>query len=215
MGKEKKQRRRGPGYRPVLGFLGRLWFRLIGWTVVGDHPDARKFVMIAAPHTTNWDLVNMLGASWVLGLKVSWLGKDTIFKKPFAGLMKSMGGIPIDRSQPNGVVGQMAERFSQVEEMALAVPPAGTRKQRAYWKSGFYWIALTAKVPVVCGFLDYKRKEAGVGPTIPLTGDPKTDMDRIREFYDPKQGKFPDKNDVIRIKEEDQPEASSDSEQKA
>lgn len=186
-------------------WVGKLWLRAFGWSVTGKLPECDKYVLVAAPHTSNWDFPFMLAAAAVLRFRVSWMGKNTLFKKPFGGMMQALGGIPIDRSRPSGVVLQIVRRFEESGGLALVIPPSGTRKKREYWKSGFYWIAHTAQVPIVCAYLDFKKKEGGLGPTIIPSGDVKADMGRIREFYAGKQGKYPELTSRIRLREEDKP----------
>ncbi|MCG3207010.1 MAG: hypothetical protein FOGNACKC_00610 [Anaerolineae bacterium] len=186
-------------------WLGRLTLRLLGWRISGEAPTTPKYVLIGAPHTSNWDFLFMLAVAATLQLKITWMGKDSLFKYPLAGwVMRKLGGIPIDRSRPTGVVTQIVHRFKQSSRLILVVPPSGTRKRKEYWKSGFYWIALTAKVPIVCAYLDFGRKEGGIGPTIIPTGNIKADMDIIRTFYQDVAGKYPAQTTRVRLKEEDE-----------
>ncbi|NQU27740.1 MAG: lysophospholipid acyltransferase family protein [Candidatus Marinimicrobia bacterium] len=196
----------GPVSSPLAYFVGRLWLLFTGWKVEGQVPPGRKCILIAAPHTSNWDFPFMLTATYALGFKISWMGKDSLFKKPFGGIMRWLGGISIDRSAPHGVVDQMVEKFNQIEKLAVVISPSATRKKIEYWKSGFYWIALKAKIQLVCGFLDFEQKTAGMGLAFIPTGDIKSDMDRIRIFYAGIQGKFPEKTSLIRLKNEDRVE---------
>ena len=192
----------GPPSGLVRYWIGRLWMGLFRWKVAGEIPAGGKFVLIAAPHTSNWDLPFMLAAACILRIKVSWMGKDTLFRKPFGGFMRWLGGIAINRAKNHGVVDQVAEQFGQPDPLVVAVPVSGTRKKTDYWKSGFYWIAHTAQVPIVCGYLDYHRKAAGLGLSFVPTGDVKADMDRIREFYEGIQGKYPALTATIRLRDE-------------
>lgn len=157
--------------------------RLCGWEIVGTPPAARKYVMIGAPHTSNWDFVVMLAATFVLGIHVSWLGKHTLFRPPFGGLMRALGGIEIDRSAAHNVVEQIAQTVHDSEKLIILIAPEGTRKHTDHWKSGFYYIARAADVPLTLAFLDYKHRRAGLGPTLALTGDLERDMREIRAFY--------------------------------
>jgi len=181
-----------------------LWLRVFGWRIAGDMPVCDKMVLIGAPHTSNWDLPFMLAVAAVYGLDVTWMGKDSLFKKPvFGRLLRRLGGIPIDRSRPSGVVLQIVRMFKKSDRLALVVPPSGTRKKKEYWKSGFYWIAHTARVPIICSYLDYGRKEGGVRLSFVPTGDVQADMNRIRSCYQDIQGKHPHQTTRIRLKEED------------
>lgn len=130
------------------------------------------------------------------------MGKDTLFKKPFGKIMRWLGGIPIDRSSEHGVVGQIVKQFNESRKLVVTIAPSGTRKKRDYWKSGFYWIAYTAKVPILCGYLDYSRKKACLGLSFLPTGDIKKDMDRIREFFVGIRGKNPELTTRIRLLDE-------------
>lgn len=189
----------------MLGIIGRLILAIGGWKDTGVGQLAPKFVLIAAPHTSNWDLVLMLAIGKKHGLRLSWMGKHTMFEAPFGFMLKWLGGIPIDRRSPKGVVGQVAEVFERSETLIVAVPPEGTRSYTKQWKSGFYQIALAAGVPIVPGFLDYKTKTGGFGPPVHLTGDPKKDMDVFRAFYADKVGRFPDQFGPVRLAAEDEP----------
>lgn len=194
----------GPSTNKLLYWIARLWFFAFGWDTEGEAPNVSKGVLIAAPHTTNWDLPHMLAASFLFRIKISWLGKHTLFKPPFGGFMRWLGGVAIDRSSPQGSVQALAELFSRSDKLVIAVPPEGTRDKREHWKSGFYWIAYTAKVPIICGYLDYEKRRAGLGFHFVPTGDVKADMDRIRAFYKDKRGKFPDLESGILLREEEE-----------
>lgn len=184
-------------------WIGRAWMGFFGWRVEGVLPATRKFVFIAAPHTSNWDLPFMLATAYILGARISWLGKHTVFVGPFGWFMRALGGIPVNRTARHNMVQQVAERFAAREELILAIPPEGTRKKVEYWKSGFYHIALAAQVPVGMGFLDFGRKVAGLGPMLHLTGNVKADMDAVRAFYGPLRGKIPEYESVPRLREEE------------
>jgi 1-acyl-sn-glycerol-3-phosphate acyltransferase len=160
----------------------------------GQMPDIPKCVMIAAPHTSNWDMVIMLFFAFAFSTKLYFMIKDAVFRWPFGPFFRWLGGIPIDRTKPNGVVGQSIEAFQNNERLVMVVPPSGTRARVMYWKTGFYHIAKGAGVPIVLGFLDYGRKRGGVGPTIMPTGDIESDMNEIRAFYSGITAKYPEKS---------------------
>ncbi len=168
-------------------------YRLSGWKVEGDLPEGKKFVVIAAPHTSNWDLPFMLGVALHFRVRLHWMGKDTLFKPPFGWFMRALGGIPIDRSKTNDVVSQMVTVFDQAEKLAVAIPPEGTRSKTRYWKTGFYNIAHGAGVPIAFGFLDYERKVGGIGMTMTTTGDYPRDLEIVKSFYATVVPKFPDR----------------------
>ncbi|MEW6775096.1 MAG: lysophospholipid acyltransferase family protein [Bdellovibrionota bacterium] len=182
--------------------LGKIFLWLVGWKPYENKITLRKFVLVAAPHTSNWDLPIMLSIGWVYGLSIGWIGKHTLFQFPFGWFMRALGGIPIDRSARQNLVAHMAEVYRKADSLVVAIPPEGTRKAAPYWKSGFYHIARGAGVPIVLGVLDYKERRGGFGPVIEPTGDLKADMDKIRTFYKDKAGKFPANFGPIRLKEE-------------
>lgn len=187
----------------MLDWIARAFLKLTGWKTEGEKPQARRFVLIAAPHTSNWDLVYLLALSQIFGIRVSWMGKDTLFKPPLGWLMRAVGGIPVVRHKRGNLVAQAAQRFAEAEDLALVVPAEGTRGAVEYWKSGFYHIARTADVPIVLGYLDYARKRGGFGPSLRATGDVRKDMEQIRAFYADKVGKYPEDFAEPRLREED------------
>lgn len=188
------------GIRPPKGFFYELrrsvalWaYGAAGWKVEGTAPEEDKFVVIAAPHTSNWDLLFMLGVAYKFRIRLHWMGKDSLFRAPFGWLMKSLGGIPIDRSKNNNVVSQMVEIYSGTDELAVAIPPEGTRSNVRIWKTGFYNIAHSAGVPIALGFLDYPKKVGGIGAVLSTTGDYDADLVKIKAFYANITGKHNDK----------------------
>lgn len=184
-------------------WLGKRIIKLSGWKVAGAVPDSQSMIIIAAPHTSNWDLVYLLGAAYSFHLAIHWLGKESLFFPVVGTFMAFLGGVPVDRSRHTNMVTNLAARINASEGLSLVIPPAGTRGYTEYWKSGFYRIALAANIPVVCGYLDYSEKEAGLGLSFHLSGNITQDMDRIREFYAAKTAKFPNNASRIRLREED------------
>ena len=160
-------------------------------------PDAPKCVIIAAPHTSNWDAVLMLAMAAVYQIDISWMVKHTVIEHRLGGLVRRLGGIPVDRRSRNDVVSQMVDEFARRDAFLLAIPPEGTRKHAPYWKSGFYYIALRAKVPICLGFLDYGRKVGGLGPLMTPTGDLERDLETLRAFYGNMKGKHPENFSTI------------------
>ena len=190
---------RKKGWSPLAELLRALWlffYRLAGWKVVGTLPETRKFILIAAPHTTNWDLPLMLAVAMHFRVKLHWMGKDSLFKGPFGWVMHALGGLPIDRSKNNDVVSQMVDHYAARDELIIAVPPEGTRGRVREWKTGFYHIAHGAGVPIVCGFLDFPNKTGGVSLTIETTGDYEQDIAPVKAFYATVEGKYPEKTGV-------------------
>jgi 1-acyl-sn-glycerol-3-phosphate acyltransferase len=147
-------------------------------------------VFIAAPHTSNWDLPYTLMVAFVLRLNPYWMGKQSIFKAPFGGVMRWLGGIPVNRAQSNNLVAASADAIRAADgPLQLIVPPEGTRSKTRYWKTGFYYIARTAQVPIVMAYMDYATKRSGLGPLFQPTGDVDADMAAIKAFYAPFKGK--------------------------
>ena len=187
----------------LTALIGRLYLRLFGWRLEGVLPPIDKAVVIAAPHTSHWDLPHMLAVAWALGVRPSWLGKREIFRFPFGGLMRWFGGLPVDRRVRANLVEQAAQRFSEVNRLFLVVPPSGTRSRATHWKSGFLHIARRAGVPILCAYLDYRRRAGGIGPTIEPTGVAAIDMPGIRAFYDTITARYPELVTPVRLAEED------------
>jgi 1-acyl-sn-glycerol-3-phosphate acyltransferase len=180
---------------PVVNTLFRAmskgFLKATGWTVEGSlPPSATKSVLIAAPHTSNWDLPYTLMVAFSLRLNIYWMGKQSIFRWPFGGLMKWLGGIPVNREQSTNLVSASAQAIQDASgSLQLVVPPEGTRSKTRYWKTGFYYIALGAKVPIVMAYMDYAHKRSGLGPIFEPTGDVEQDMTAIKAFYAPFKGK--------------------------
>ncbi len=166
--------------------------KAFGWSIVGQFPDVPKAIFIAAPHTSNMDGFWMIVTAHAMGLKLSWMGKKTLFTFPLGPILKVLGGVSVDRSKTNDTVTQIASEFSRRDGMYLAIAPSGSRKLKTHWKSGFYHIAAKAGVPLLCGCVDYKNKRAGILGVIETTGDLKADMDTIREMYKGQEGRFPE-----------------------
>lgn len=174
-----------------------------GWTLdIEELPE--KVLVVGAPHTSNWDALHMLAAFWTLGRKPHFLVKDSVVKIPvFGALVRSLGGIAVDRSASNGMVGSLIERLENEDDFILAITPKGTRGKREFWKSGFYRIALEADIPVELGFVDSTTKTFGWSASMRLTGDVKADMEKIREFYADKRGIKPELTCTPRLRAED------------
>lgn len=184
--------------------LGRACLAMLGWSVIGDRFAEEKCVLIAAPHTSNRDFPMMLLFGMALGFWPSWVGKDTLFRPPFGRLMRALGGIPVDRSSPRNMVEQLAGRFHGCTRLVLAMPPEGTRGYSPYWKSGFYYVALTAGVPIAPSFLDYGRKQGGIGPLILPSGSVRAGMDALRALYANRRGRYPQLQGPVRLQAEDE-----------
>ncbi|MFO7679212.1 MAG: lysophospholipid acyltransferase family protein [Chloroflexota bacterium] len=170
---------------PIARSFARMMMGLFGWTVKGEVPNAKKFMVIGAPHTSNLDWFVVMGAAYVLGVRISWMAKHSLFKKPMGGVMRWLGGVPIDRRQSQGTVGSAVEQFNKREELILCITPEGTRAGvRGQWKKGFYHIAHGADVPIVAAAFDYGKKQVRFGPVFKASGDVEADMPIIYSYYD-------------------------------
>lgn len=174
--------------------------RIIRWRIEVIAPPCEKYVLIGAPHTSNFDFFFMLLMVYSTGLKLNWVGKHTLFRKPFSGWMRMLGGIPVDRRTQNQFVQQMVDSFNQSDQLKLAIAPEGTRGKSQYWRTGFYHIAHGARVPIVFGYIDYKQKIVGIGPSMIPGGDINKDFPQIREFYRTKSGRRPELQGEILIR---------------
>ncbi|HET7796611.1 MAG TPA: lysophospholipid acyltransferase family protein [Nevskia sp.] len=179
-----------PQFRPSLATAMCRWLLgVFGWRMVGDLPDIAKVVVIAAPHSTNWDVIWGLLFKISLRLDVHFIGKREAFVWPLGPILRAFGGIPVDRSAAHGLVGEMRRQFETRDRFWLALAPEGTRKKVQKWKTGFWHIAREAGVPVLPVYFHYPEKTVGLGPLFHPTDDVAADMARIREFYRPWIGK--------------------------
>ena len=181
-----------PILTPILRVISIVILRIIGWETKGKEISHQRFVLIAAPHTSNWDFPLMLLVILKLKLEIFWMGKDTLFPFPFAGLMRWLGGIPINRAASHNVVRETVRQFKDNKELVVLIPPEGTRSKVTKWKTGFYHIANLAKVPILLGYVDFKNKQAGFVDFFYPTGDLESDMEEIRKFYAPLKGLIAD-----------------------
>jgi 1-acyl-sn-glycerol-3-phosphate acyltransferase len=191
--------------RSPLQTLARWILGLFGWKAVGHKPPYDKFILIAAHHTSNWDLPLGLLVMAALGVRVQWIGKDSIFRPPFGKLFRKMGGIPVNRRARNNFTQQMVDLYAQSAELAVVISPEGTRSKTEYWRTGFYYIASGAQVPIVMAFLDYATRTGGIGPTLHPSGDIAADMERIRQYYDGVIGRFPEAHGRIELRPTETP----------
>lgn len=192
-----------PGRVPVLGpnvprvrpnrftrWIGRSVLRLGGWRMVGEMPDVAKLVLIGAPHSSNWDGIWGFAAKVAMGLDIHVLGKDTLFKWPVVGsVLRALGVIPVDRSNPKGIVDQAAGMLRDADRFWFGLAPEGTRKPVERWKSGFWKIARAADVPVLPVYFHYPDRVIGIGPLWTMTGEFGADMAKIRAWYAPWKGR--------------------------
>lgn len=176
---------------PVWRALGRGYLKLAGWHFEGAFPDVPKCVLIVAPHTSNWDFLVGLAVVFALDLRASWLGKHTLFRAPFQGFLRWLGGIPVDRRSSNGVVGACVASFAEAPALWLALSPEGTRKGARPWKSGFYLIASGAGVPIVPVGFDYPDHAIRFMAPFQPAGDLEQDLPRIQGLFSEVRGLRP------------------------
>ena len=194
-------------YRLALAFM-----RALGWKFVGQKPPDKKFILLGAPHTSNWDFLITLALIGHFDLPLRYMVKDQVFKGPWAGLLRSLGAIPIDRSKRVNVVDSTIEAIQKNDSIVIGILPEGTRKRTEYWKSGFYHIAFGAGVPVVLAKVDGPSKTLTLGPSIHLTGNIEADMAKIADYYKDAVAIFPDCFGPVRLKvPAETPQSSPDS----
>ncbi len=172
-------------------FLGRLSTTAAGWTFEGNFPDESKYIISIVPHTSNLDFPVGLFAVFSMGLRLDFMGKQSLFWEPFGSFLRWLGGVPIDRSVSGGVVGQAVDQFNERDQFVLAITPEGTRTKVDKWKTGFYHIAYKAGVPIVPAGFDYKTKTIKIGPPLVPSGDMEADFARLREFHSDIEGRHP------------------------
>ncbi|MBE7323876.1 1-acyl-sn-glycerol-3-phosphate acyltransferase [Nocardioides sp. Y6] len=186
----------------IRRLVARALWSVSPWTLVTEPGPTRPTVLIGAPHTSNWDFILMLGIAWALDMDIRWMGKDSLFKGWKGWIMRGLGGIPVDRANPVGIVDDVVARVKDGQVFGLVVTPDGTRGDHTHWKSGFYRIARETGMPVTLGYVDRTTMTSGLGPTIELTGDVAADMDRVRAFYADKAGYHPHKRVEPRLADE-------------
>lgn len=184
----------------MLKLLSKSVLRMFGWTVEKVIPLKEKYVLVGAPHTSNWDFPLGILGMLAMGLRFRWVGKHTIFRGPIGLMLKSIGGIPVDRRIRSSFINQMVELFNAEKNMIIAITPEGSRSKTLYWKTGFYYIALNATVPIALGYIDYSEKKIGIGYSLPPSGNIDKDIEIIRKFYEGKTGKYIEKQGEIRVR---------------
>ncbi|MCS4591629.1 MULTISPECIES: 1-acyl-sn-glycerol-3-phosphate acyltransferase [Brevibacterium] len=187
----------------IRRLLARAFWSFSKWNLVTEPAPNRPTILVGAPHTSNWDFVVMLAIAWRMRVDVHWLGKHSLFTGWRGPIMRGLGGIPVDRSDPSKIVTEVVDRMRDGEVFALVITPDGTRGGHTHWKSGFHRIAMATGMPVTLGYLDTATRTTGLGPTLEMTGDIAADMDRIREFYADKRGIRPHLQITPRLREED------------
>ena len=176
--------------------------RLFGWRTSFVAPPGPKSVVLVYPHTSNWDFPIGVLFRAECGIPFHWAGKDTLFRWPLRGLFLRLGGVPINRRERTGMIGQLVKAYDENDSFHLAITPEGTRGKTDHWKSGFYRLAIEAGVPVGLGYIDYGRKCVGIDRWITLSGDPDDDLARLRAYYADKTALYPEKAGDIRFKGE-------------
>ena len=177
----------------MKAFSSFILFRLLGWKIINDFPqDIKKYVVIAAPHTSWMDFPIAILSRMTLGTMVNFIGKGSLFKGPFGFLFRLLGGTPVDRSQNNNLVDSIVHLFNSKEEFRLGLSPEGTRKKVAKWKTGFYYIAKGANVPIVMATLDFGNKQIKISKAYTLTEDMDTDFKHFHAFFSDVKGKNPE-----------------------
>ncbi len=166
----------------MRGLLLRL-FRLRGWRLEGARPAARRFVIVGAPHTSNWDFVFFIGTTHHFGITPRFMGKQSLFRWPLRRFMFDMGGVPVDRAKRGNYAEAMVAAFAAHDDFALVIAAEGTRSAVGKWRSGFWHIARGAGVPVVPAWVDHEAMTGGLGPEIMPSDDFDADMARLAEFY--------------------------------
>ena len=174
--------------------------KMIGWQVSFSLPPRNKYVLVGAPHTSNWDFPLGLLAMWASGLRCHWVGKHTLFKGPFGPTMRALGGIPVDRRESVGFTRKVIETFADRDQFVLAISPEGTRSLTKNWKGGFYRIALAAEVPIALGYIDYPRRQIGIDRMFEPSGDIESDFKILEEYYQNKIGKRPEKQGPVSVR---------------
>lgn len=184
----------------MLKTLSRIILKLIGWKTDVTLPSEKKFIMIGAPHTSNWDLPIGLLCFWSVPIRLTWVAKKQLFVGPFDIFFRALGGIPVDRSKRTGFIEQVAQRFDEHDEMIFGMTPEGTRSRTDYWKTGFYYIALKARVPICLAYVDYPSRTIGFGKIIHPSGNIENDFELIKDFYQNKTGKHPGNQGPVQIR---------------
>jgi 1-acyl-sn-glycerol-3-phosphate acyltransferase len=175
----------------AVTFLGRSVLAVLGWRVEGTLPDLPKFVVAVAPHTSNWDFVVGAAAMFALDLRLAFISKHTLFRWPFGAMLRWMGGIPVDRSRPHGMVDDSIAAFRAMDRRVLAIAPQGTRRPVPHFKTGFLHIARGAGVPIALAALDYDAKVVRLGPTVTPGDDIEAERERIEAHFAGVRGRRP------------------------
>ncbi len=175
--------------------VGRLLLAGYGWRVEGQLPDASKFVIVLAPHTSCWDFLTNMGTMLAVGFQSHWFIADAYDWWPFGKFLRWLGAVPVDRSMSHDLVSKMVKRFKESDEFILAIYPEGARKRVGQWKTGFWHIASRSGVPIQLVTVDYEKRVTLFGPVIESSGSVEADMEKIQAHYQGARGKHPDQFD--------------------
>lgn len=180
--------------------IATILLKLFGWKVTFSLPPRDKYVLVGAPHTSNWDFPLGLLGMCAVGLRFNWVGKHTLFRGLFGPIMRSIGGVSVDRRGATGFLKNMIDIFESRDQFVLVIAPEGTRSLTKQWKGGFYHIAVAAGVPIALGFIDYPRKRIGFDRLFEPSGDIEADIEILQDYYRDKIGKHPEKQGPVRIR---------------
>jgi 1-acyl-sn-glycerol-3-phosphate acyltransferase len=180
------------GGNALSRWFGLSMLRLLGWRVIGSLPDREKLLVIAAPHTSNWDWVIALLSLWAMGLRMNYLIKDTACWWPAGAFIRFTGGMPVNRAEPAGIADSVGQRLLAADRIIMVITPEGTRSRVDKWKTGFLRIAQVAQTPVVQVSWDYPTRTVQLGPEAKLTGDTEVDIAAIRAHFRQFTGRNPE-----------------------
>jgi 1-acyl-sn-glycerol-3-phosphate acyltransferase len=181
-----------PLIAPTAQVLSKIILKLFGWNAVGKVPaHIKKYVAVAAPHTSNWDFPIFLMTAFALGLNAHWMGKHTLFRFPFRNVMTWLGGIPVNRTIRGDMVATATKMLRSADTFAIGISPEGTRRATEHWHTGFWYIAQSAQVPIILAYIDYKTKQCGIYAEFRSSGDVTQDMEQIKDFYATFEGRNP------------------------
>ncbi len=183
-----------------MRFICKRILKMFGWQLDEKQPTTDRYVLICYPHTSNWDFILGMLAKWAIGIPLNWVAKQNMFWGPFKYIFIAMGGVPLDRAKTSGFIQKNVALFQQRESFVLGMTPEGTRSKTAYWKTGFYYIAEGAQVPIALAYMDYKNKKVGVGKVIETSGDIDADFAIIKAFYQDKTGYKPENQSDLVIR---------------
>lgn len=184
----------------MIKTIATIVLKIIGWQISFSLPPRHKYVLIGAPHTSNWDFPLALLGMWACGLRFNWVGKHTLFKGPLGPIMRAIGGIPVDRLGSIGFLKKVIGIFASRDQFVMAIAPEGTRSLTKQWKEGFYRIALAAGVPIALAYIDYPRKRIGIDRMFEPSGDIDEDFMILEEYYHDKIGKRPENQGPVRTR---------------